>query len=230
MIGRENRSTRVKPAPMPLCPPQTPHAAQTRTRAVVVGSQRLTTWAPVRPIFSDGMQWNVACLPMFRRDFCKFLSLYMTSHPRRYCCSHWELCPSWYLTRLFSTVFTEHSFTDHIIFNNLPFYLRSLINEKAHYKIVPKLYLNTHSSFRWIFVVQKMTHPFEDCVNSISWQYLCKYVDVFFNSLMCDHCIFLDFLMWKLQLYCAYVFVFIWYTPHPAVIFTKSGSRECNKT
>jgi hypothetical protein len=42
MIGRGNRSTRRKPAPMPLCPPQTPHAARTRTRAVAVGSQRLT--------------------------------------------------------------------------------------------------------------------------------------------------------------------------------------------
>jgi hypothetical protein len=42
MIGRGNRSTRRKPAPVPLCPPQTPHAAHTRTRAAEVGSQRLT--------------------------------------------------------------------------------------------------------------------------------------------------------------------------------------------
>jgi hypothetical protein len=42
MIGRENRSTRRNPAPVPLCPPQTPHAARTRTRAAAVGSQRLT--------------------------------------------------------------------------------------------------------------------------------------------------------------------------------------------
>jgi hypothetical protein len=42
MIGRGNRSTRRKPAPVPLCPPQTPHAARTRTRATAVGSQRLT--------------------------------------------------------------------------------------------------------------------------------------------------------------------------------------------
>jgi hypothetical protein len=34
MIGRGNRSTRRKPAPMPLCPP--------RTRDAAVGSQRLT--------------------------------------------------------------------------------------------------------------------------------------------------------------------------------------------
>jgi hypothetical protein len=42
MIGRGNRSTRREPAPMPLCPPQTPHAARKRTRAAAVGSQRLT--------------------------------------------------------------------------------------------------------------------------------------------------------------------------------------------
>jgi hypothetical protein len=42
MIGKENRSTRRKPAPVPLSPPQTPHAARTRTRAAAVGSQRLT--------------------------------------------------------------------------------------------------------------------------------------------------------------------------------------------
>jgi hypothetical protein len=41
MIGMGNRSTWRKPAPVPLCPPQTPHAAQMRTRAAVVGSQRL---------------------------------------------------------------------------------------------------------------------------------------------------------------------------------------------
>jgi hypothetical protein len=41
MIGMGNRSTWRKPAPVPLCPPQTPHAARTRTRAAAVGSQRL---------------------------------------------------------------------------------------------------------------------------------------------------------------------------------------------
>jgi hypothetical protein len=49
MIGRGTRSTRRKPAPVPLCPPQTPHAARTRTRAAAVGSQRLTAWATARP-------------------------------------------------------------------------------------------------------------------------------------------------------------------------------------
>jgi hypothetical protein len=42
MIGRGNRITRRKPAPVTLCPLQTPHAARTRTRAAAVGSQRLT--------------------------------------------------------------------------------------------------------------------------------------------------------------------------------------------
>jgi hypothetical protein len=49
VIGRGNRSTRRKPAPMPLFPPQTPYAARTRTRAAAVGSQRLTAWATARP-------------------------------------------------------------------------------------------------------------------------------------------------------------------------------------
>jgi hypothetical protein len=49
-IGRGNRSTRRKPAPAPLCPPQIPHdQTRARTRAAVVGSQRLTAWAMARP-------------------------------------------------------------------------------------------------------------------------------------------------------------------------------------
>jgi hypothetical protein len=42
MIGKGNRSTRRKPAPVPLCPSQIPHAARTRTRAAALGNQRLT--------------------------------------------------------------------------------------------------------------------------------------------------------------------------------------------
>jgi hypothetical protein len=38
-IGRGNRSTRRKPAPAPLCPPQIP---LDQTRAAAVGSRRLT--------------------------------------------------------------------------------------------------------------------------------------------------------------------------------------------
>jgi hypothetical protein len=41
MIGRGNRSTQRKHTPVPLCPPQIPHASRTRTRAAAVGSQRL---------------------------------------------------------------------------------------------------------------------------------------------------------------------------------------------
>jgi hypothetical protein len=40
-VGR-NISARRKPAPVPICPPQTPHAARRRTRAAALGSQRLT--------------------------------------------------------------------------------------------------------------------------------------------------------------------------------------------
>jgi hypothetical protein len=38
MIGKGNRSTRRKPVPVPLCPPQIPHTARTQTRAATVGS------------------------------------------------------------------------------------------------------------------------------------------------------------------------------------------------
>jgi hypothetical protein len=42
-IGRGNRSTRRKPTPASLCPPQIPHdQTRARTRAAAVGSQRLT--------------------------------------------------------------------------------------------------------------------------------------------------------------------------------------------
>jgi hypothetical protein len=44
-IGRENRSTRRKPAPVPLCPSQIPHdLTRARTRAAAVGIRRLTTY------------------------------------------------------------------------------------------------------------------------------------------------------------------------------------------
>jgi hypothetical protein len=39
IIGRGNRSTRREPVPVPLCPSQTPHPAETRTRAAAVGSK-----------------------------------------------------------------------------------------------------------------------------------------------------------------------------------------------
>jgi hypothetical protein len=49
-IGRGNRSTRRKYAPLPLCPPQIPHdLTWDRTRASAMGSRRLTAWAMARP-------------------------------------------------------------------------------------------------------------------------------------------------------------------------------------
>jgi hypothetical protein len=50
-IGRGNQSTRRKPAPAPLRPPQIPlDKTRDRTRAAVVGSQWLTAWAMAQPI------------------------------------------------------------------------------------------------------------------------------------------------------------------------------------
>jgi hypothetical protein len=48
-IGRWNRSTRKRPAPVLLLPPQIPHdLTWARTRAAAVGSRRLTSWAMAR--------------------------------------------------------------------------------------------------------------------------------------------------------------------------------------
>jgi hypothetical protein len=49
MIGRGNRNTREKPAPVPLCPPQNSQAARTRTWVAAVASQRLTASVTERP-------------------------------------------------------------------------------------------------------------------------------------------------------------------------------------
>jgi hypothetical protein len=49
-IGKGNRSTRRKPAPAPICPPQMPlDQIMVRTRAAAMGSQRLTAWAMAGP-------------------------------------------------------------------------------------------------------------------------------------------------------------------------------------
>jgi hypothetical protein len=53
-IGRGNRSTRRKPARVPLCPPQILHdLTWNRTRAAAVGSQWLTAWAMARPLLLE---------------------------------------------------------------------------------------------------------------------------------------------------------------------------------
>jgi hypothetical protein len=49
-ICRGIRSIRMKPVPVPLCPPQIPHDLPwARTRPAAVGSRRLTAWAMARP-------------------------------------------------------------------------------------------------------------------------------------------------------------------------------------
>jgi hypothetical protein len=63
-IGRWNRSTRRKPAPVPLCRPQIPHdLTWDRTRAAAtVGSQRLTAWAMARPSFISNLHEFAPCI------------------------------------------------------------------------------------------------------------------------------------------------------------------------
>jgi hypothetical protein len=60
-----------------------------------------------------------------------------------------------------------------------------------------------------------------DGIGVYMWMY-------FLNSFVCNHCVFLGFLIWKLQLYCTHVFMFIWHIPHPTFILTDFCSRECS--
>jgi hypothetical protein len=65
-IGRGNRSTRRKPAPATLCPPQIPHdQTRARTRAAAVGSQRLTAWATSRPFCNVSMRTNIISVHLY---------------------------------------------------------------------------------------------------------------------------------------------------------------------
>jgi hypothetical protein len=65
-----------KPAPVPLCPPQTPHTAQRRTRAAAVGSQRLTAWATAPPGFPPKSLLIVGAYAMYiLKDLCFAFSL-----------------------------------------------------------------------------------------------------------------------------------------------------------
>jgi hypothetical protein len=82
MIGRGNRSTRRKPASLPLCPPQIPYdPTWARTRAVTVRTQRLTGLSYGAPIYLTLLKtlpskrnlnlkrcriiaWNVECVQL----------------------------------------------------------------------------------------------------------------------------------------------------------------------
>jgi hypothetical protein len=77
------------PAPVPLCPPQTPNdPTRARTRAAVVGSRRLTVWATTRPTIEVKTNKNkdtlalivcqhdavlLECLEIRFKKFCKYI-------------------------------------------------------------------------------------------------------------------------------------------------------------
>jgi hypothetical protein len=63
-IGKGNRSTCRKPAPVPLCPPQIVlDLTKDRTPAAAVGIRRLTAWAMARPY------GGTSCLGVFVETF-----------------------------------------------------------------------------------------------------------------------------------------------------------------
>jgi hypothetical protein len=61
ILTGENRRTRRKTCPVPLCPPQIPHGlTRERTRASAVRGRRLTTWAKARPVSRSHYWHNIA--------------------------------------------------------------------------------------------------------------------------------------------------------------------------
>jgi hypothetical protein len=68
-IGRGSGSTRVKPAPVPLCPSQIPHdLAFDRTLAAGVKIRRLTAWNTVRPSLENYTKfWPIHPKILFHR-------------------------------------------------------------------------------------------------------------------------------------------------------------------
>jgi hypothetical protein len=69
------RETRRKPAPVPLCSPQTPHAVRTRTRNAAVGSHRLTAWATTRPPSPLTFEWLNQSLWIPPINVCVYLCI-----------------------------------------------------------------------------------------------------------------------------------------------------------
>jgi hypothetical protein len=93
-IDRGNRSTRRKPAKVPLCQPQIPHdLIWTRTQAPAVGSRQLTVLPTARPLSLLCLQLSLPCdryqqcplLPCFR-------SYRLTPAPQLTHCSN---CPGY---------------------------------------------------------------------------------------------------------------------------------------
>jgi hypothetical protein len=71
MVGRGKRSSRRKPAPMPLWPLQIPHLAFPGrwTRAVAEGSRRLTAWATTQQKipYSRGLVWKLTVSQLVKK-------------------------------------------------------------------------------------------------------------------------------------------------------------------
>jgi hypothetical protein len=85
-IGKGNRSTRRKPAPVPLYPPQIPHdLTWARIRDTAVGRRRLTARAMARPYGS------LRCQPSAKECRIQLITHYdgsMPRHPDMYLAVH----------------------------------------------------------------------------------------------------------------------------------------------
>jgi hypothetical protein len=96
-IGRGNGSTRRKPTPMPLCPPQNLlDLTRARTRAAAVGSQQLTAWAMARPFHFHISKYFFLCCEINTSvfPFNDFVSYFHWDSARNTCVTHFNSTPT----------------------------------------------------------------------------------------------------------------------------------------
>jgi hypothetical protein len=88
-IGRGNRSTQRKPAPLSICPPQIPHdLTRDRTRAVSMGSRLLTAWAMAWPLWSSYSASSEDLHCLLADDWAGYVWEYVFSLNSPSCLSH----------------------------------------------------------------------------------------------------------------------------------------------
>jgi hypothetical protein len=94
-LAGETEVLEEKPAPVPLWPSQSPHAARTRTRAAAVGSQRLTAELRHGQSFTPylGILTSVGWSPSIFSEslFSNFIDIFYTFS----CISKFQFCLRW---------------------------------------------------------------------------------------------------------------------------------------
>jgi hypothetical protein len=89
-LARKTEVLGRKPAPVPLCPPQTPHAARTRTRAAAVGSYDLLFLPLTKVCYHLSVKQRANIAAVFEYDMIRYSNLSINSCLTLYCYTLWR--------------------------------------------------------------------------------------------------------------------------------------------